>query len=183
MSIPTRVLSWLTLSSIALLGQFVTAAEIGRIDVTVHRGVYRIDMTFELTKSVPEIVALLTNFDYPDPLNPDVTSRKIISINDNITRVRTEFQMCSLFACKPTVLIQDVSSTEDYVVANVVPDGSSFKSGRLEWHILRSDNGRSVVKLGGTMEPGFFVLPVIGTMIAKNRLRKQLAETAMRLER
>ena len=178
----TRVLCWLTLSSIALPGQIITATEIDSIDVTVNRGVYRIDMTFELVLSVPETVALLTNFDYPDPLNPEVTGRQVISISGDITRVRTEFQTCSLFVCKPTVLVQDVSSTEGYVVAKVVPDGSSFKSGTLEWHIVRSDNGGSVVKLGGTMEPGFFVLPFIGTLIAKNRLKKQLAETAMRLE-
>ena len=182
MSGPTRLLCWLTLSSIALLGQSVRAADSDHIEVTVTQGVYRFDMTFQLAKSAPEIVALLTNFDYPDRLNPDVTGKQIISVGDDITRVRTEFKTCSFFVCKTMVLIQDVSSTDDYVEANIVSDGSDFKSGRLEWHILRGDNGGSIVKFRGMMEPGFFVLPIVGTMIAKNRLRKQLAEAAMRLE-
>ena len=59
------------------------------IDVTKKGRTYKVQITFDVAAPVNRVMAVLTDYRYPDRLNPEVTKREVISRQNGITRVRT----------------------------------------------------------------------------------------------
>lgn len=158
------------------------ALEVDRLDIDVADGRYSIDMAFRITASPPEVIALLTDFSYPDKLNPDVTSKEVVSESGGITRVRVGFRGCVLVFCKATSMTQDVRIQGSEITADAVADGGDFRSGRLRWNVRESEPGETAVRFRATIEHEKYVLPFIGTYFVRKRLKQQLLRTARNLE-
>jgi hypothetical protein len=160
----------------------VHSLEVDRLEIDVRKSQYRIEMSFHISAPVPRVIALLTDFGYPDRLNPDVTSKEVISEQDGVTRVRIGFRGCVLFFCRATAMTQDVRVDGNEITADAIADGGDFKSGRLHWHIADSEPGSAAVRFRATIEHEQFVFPVLGKYFLRKRLREQLLRTAANLE-
>ncbi len=68
------------------------------------------------------------------------------------------------------------------IVAEIVPERSEFKSGRTVWRVC-SMGDRSRIEYESTMEPDFFIPPVIGKFMAKKSIRTEVATSFTNLER
>jgi hypothetical protein len=128
---------------------------------------YQVQITFDIAAPVDRVMAVLTDYRYPDRLNPEVTKREVISRQQGITRVRTEFNSCVFLFCKDVVLTQDQSD---------------FRSGDLRWLVSSSDNGGSHIGFEAVMEPDFFIPPLIGGFFVRKRLRQEIIATAENLK-
>ena len=158
------------------------AVEIDHLEVDSRGSHYVIDMAFHVAAPAPKVVALLTDFGYPDRLNPDITGKEVLFERDGVTRVRTEFEGCVLFFCKATAMTQDVRVEGREIRADTVPDGGDFESGQLLWHVFDDPEGGARVEFRATIKHGSFVLPFIGGFFVRKRLRQQLLTTAENLE-
>jgi hypothetical protein len=127
-------------------------------------------------------MAVLTDYGFPDRLDPEVTKREVISRHGGITRVRTEIRACAFFFCKDIVLTQDVTVVVDNIQADIVPDESDFRSGYFRWSISSSDNGRSHISFEVIMEPNFYIPPLIGGFFVRKKLRQKILATVENLE-
>jgi hypothetical protein len=139
-------------------------------------------MTFDVAAPVNKTIAVLTDYGFPDRLDPDVTKREVISRQRGITRVRTEIHGCVLFFCKDIAITQDVTVVAYIIQADIVPDESDFRSGHMRWSVTRSDNGGSHIVFEVVMERDFFVPPLIGGYLMRKKLRTKVLATAERLE-
>ncbi len=158
------------------------ALDIDDLRITKEGRAYQVQITFDVAAPVNRVMAVLTDYRYPDRLSPDVTKRELISRQRGITRVRTEIRSCVFFFCKDVVLTQDVTVAADTIQATIVPDESDFRSGYLRWLVSSNDNGGSHIGFEAAMEPGFFIPPLIGGFFIRKRLRQEIIATAENLE-
>jgi hypothetical protein len=159
------------------------ALVIDDLHVTKQGRVYQVQITFDVAASVHQVMAVLTDYGFPDRMNPKVTSKIVISHQGGITRVRVEIRNCVIFFCKNVTLTQDVTVVADTIQVDVVADQSDFRSGYFHWRVTRSDNGGSHIAFESVMEPDFFIPPIIGGFIVRKRLRKEILAAAKNLER
>ncbi len=158
------------------------ALDIDDIHITKQGRAYQVQMTFSVAASVNQVMALLTDYGFPNRLNPEVTKRKVISRHRGTTRVRTEIRSCVFFFCKDVALTQDVSVVADTIQADIVPDESDFRSGYFRWSVSSSDSGGSDIRFEAVVEPDFFIPPLIGGFFVRKSLRREILATAKNLE-
>lgn len=166
-----------------LVAHSVWAVEVSRLQVTTGKGAYAIEMSLRVAAPASRIVAVLTDFGHPDPVNPDVTRQEIIAVSEGVTRVRTEFEGCVLFVCREVELIQDVRVDGNDIFADIVPSGESFRSGRLHWRVTDDGDGGSSIEFHASVAHDLFVMPLIGGYLLKKRIRNAMLETAENLEK
>jgi hypothetical protein len=173
-------------SAVLLLALIVVsramALDIDDIHITKQGRAYQVQMTFSVAASVNQVMALLTDYGFPNRLNPEVTKREVISRHRGITRVRTEIRSCVFFFCKDVALTQDVSVVADTIQADIVPDESDFRSGYFRWSVSSSDSGGSDIRFEAVVEPDFFIPPLIGGFFVRKSLRREILATAKNLE-
>ena len=168
---------------LALVGvSSAMALDIDDIGVTKKGRTYKVEITFDVAAPGDRVMAVLTDYRYPDRLNPEVSKREVISRQQGITRVRTEFRSCVFLFCKDVVLTQDVTVVAGTIQAVIVPAESNFRSGNLVWLVSSNDNGGSHIGFEAVMEPDFFVPPLIGGFFVRKRLRQEILATAENLE-
>ena len=171
------------LLSTALLGaSFAMALAIDDLDVTNQGRTFRVQMKFEIAAPVDQIVAVLTDYRYPDRLSPKVTKKDVISRSEEITRVRIEFRSCVFLYCKQLTLTQDVTANAGAVYAETIPELSDFLSGSMRWLVSPDGNGGSHIVYFAVMEPDIFIPPFIGEPLIRTRLRREMLEIAENLE-
>ena len=180
---PARGLRVVTVALAAMLiAPGARAVEVHHLDITTGKGAYAIEMSLRIAAPPSRVIAVLPGFSYPDPVNPDVTRQEVVSVDDGITRVRTEFEGCVLFICREIELTQDVRVSGNEVYADVVPGGKNFQSGRLHWRIISDGDGGSHIEFRASMAHNFFVMPLVGGYFLKKRIRNKLLESAGNLE-
>ncbi len=158
------------------------AVDIDDIRITKQDRAYQIQTTFRVAASVTQVMTVLTDYGFPDRLDPDVTKREVISRHGGITRVRTETRACVFFFCKDIAMTQDVTVVANTIQSDIVPDESDFSSGYLHWSVSSSDNGGSHISFEAIMEPEFFIPPLIGGFFVRKKLRQKILVTAEYLE-
>jgi hypothetical protein len=159
------------------------ALDLDDIRITSQGRAYQAQLTFDVTAPVDRVTTVLTDYEHPNRLTPDVTRRQVISRQSGITRVRTEIRSCIVFFCKDVALTQDVSVSADTIEADIVPEESDFRSGYLIWQVTSNDNGGSHIRFESVIEPDFLIPPLIGRFFFRKRLQEQILATAENLER
>jgi hypothetical protein len=158
------------------------ALGIDSLDVTNKGRTFRVQMTLEIAAPVDQIIAVLTDYGYPDRLNSKVTKKDVISRTGEITRVRIEFRSCVLFYCRNVMLTQDVTVVAGAIHAETIPEMSDFRSGSMHWLVSQTSDGRSHIRYLAVMEPDVFMPPFIGEPLIRKRLRREMLEIARNLE-
>ena len=158
------------------------ALELHQLDIDTAKGTYTVEMSFSARATPARIIAALTDYDNPGKLNPDVEAMEVVAQFDNVTRVRTDFRACALVFCNDLEMLQDVSVSPGRIIADIVPTTGQFSSGRYDWRITPTGEDGALVRFQATVNYEFFVMPVIGKLMLKRQLRKQLLLTAENLE-
>lgn len=143
------------------------ALDIEKLVVTKEGGVYEVQMAFQIAAGVEPIIDVLTDFDNPYRLNPDVTEREVIGYHNDATRVRTRIRSCFLFFCKDLDMLQDVTRGTNTVEAIIIPDQSDFETGSWLWTISAIDDRTSRIVLAASMEPKVMVPPFFRRMLKR----------------
>jgi len=158
------------------------ALDVQDIQIAKQGRAYEVQATFHILASVNQVMAILTDYGFPDRLDPEVTSREVIRRDGEITRVRTEIRSCVIFFCKDLALTQDVTVIADTIQADIVPTEGDFRSGYFRWMVSSSDTGGSYLIFTAVVEPDFYIPPVVGGYLARRKLRQKILATAQNLE-
>jgi hypothetical protein len=161
---------------------YAMALTIDTLDVTSQGRTFKVQMKLEIAAPVDQIVAVLTDYRYPDRLSAKVTKKNVISRSEGITRVRIEFRSCVFLYCKQLTLTQDVTANAGVIYAETIPELSDFLSGSMRWLVSPDGNGGSHIVYFAVMEPDIFIPPFIGEPLIRTRLRREMLEIAENLE-
>ncbi len=158
------------------------ALDIDELIITKERGAYHVQMSFSTAAQPDRVIEVLIDYENPDRLFPDVKKREIISSEGGVTRVRTEVRSCLFFFCRDLEMIQDVTSTANTVQADIVPEGSDFRSGTMRWIVASTEDGTSHVTFESSMEPDVFIPPLLGKILIRRMLEQEVLAIATNLE-
>lgn len=146
-------------------------------------GEYHVRLQFEVDASPERVREVLTNYDDLNAINPKIVASQVLERSaENVTRVRYEVKHCIWFYCFDVVIVEDVTILEDGgIIANVIPDESDFKNGHTVWSLTTSPRG-TLIRYESSMEPRFWVFPILGPVIIKRTLREEMAVSADRIQ-
>ena len=158
--------------------------EIVELKVTEEDGVYYIKASVILHAPVEYVQAVLTDYVHIYRLNPSIVESEVITSPDqNITRVRTKVIGCVVSFCTEIERVDDVRVlVSGDMRAEIVPESSQFKSGFALWQIRTMGDYTRLTYLA-EMEPDFFIPPIIGISIVKDKIQEEIIISFTSLER
>ena len=152
-------------------------------DVTEENGIYRIKVSAIIEAPPDYIRYVLADSAHIYRLSPSIIESEVLhSSPTGEKQVRTRLLLCSSVFCREVdrVDIVRMLKSGDFE-AEIIPALSEFKSGKAFWKITPIDDGSHVV-YEATLEPDFFIPPVVGTRVVINNLRDEFTTTFIRIE-
>lgn len=131
--------------------------------------------------------ALFADLDELQALNSDIeTARVVDRTGEGAVDLYSEIRVCVLGLCRSLRETQHMVFTPTVdggeVVATILPHGGDFRAGRARW-VFRRAGGGTRLQVTAEFVPAFRVPPVIGPWLIKRWLRREVARTAVNLER
>lgn len=182
---PGRVSWWcgaLCLCLVNLLGPaYASSAE--SILVEQLNGSYHVRMQFEVNAPPERVREILTDYDHLNAINPKIVASHVLEHPAaNVTRISYEIRHCIWVYCLYFVIVEDITALEDGgFSAKVIPERSDFENGHTVWSLATSPQG-TLIGFESSLEPRFWVIPILGPIMIKNTLREQVAVSADRIQ-
>lgn len=182
------------LSSLAkslLAGIFVVAVqplsiahELNHAEVTEDNGIFQFQFTTIIDAPAEYVRQVLTDYTHIYRLNPSIIESEVLpSQQSDETKVRTKVLACASFFCREVERVETVRIlASGDLQADIDPERSEFRSGKAIWKITEIDN-RSKLEYVATLEPDFFIPPVIGVSVIGNSMKNEVINTFGRIER
>ncbi|MDH5446749.1 MAG: hypothetical protein OEY52_14455, partial [Gammaproteobacteria bacterium] len=127
--------------------------------------------------------AILTDFDNIHKLNNAIKHSKLLKSEGKHHLIRIEAEGCVWFFCQKVFQTQWVTEQGNgYISAVTLPEKSNLEYGRVLWHI-RQQEEFTIINYRTDIVPKFFVPPLIGTYIMKNKMFEEAKQTIQTIER
>ncbi len=170
---------YLTLiSAPTFAGEVITA----RVEHTDKRYIMEVEVL--IAADVNKVKALLTDYDNLTLLNDTIReSYTVYSLDEFTHRVFVRAEACVTFFCKNFTQVQDVEELPgNVIITTVVPEKSDFDYAHARWKISPVGQ-RTKVSFSTDLKPSFWIPPLIGPLLIKNKLRDEVLSTIEGLER
>lgn len=178
-----RRLLLLALAGVLLFPRASGAATVLQLEVSYSQRTIRVDFEVLLTADAQRALELLTDCRQWPRLSDTVTEGRVLeTFADGRQRMSVSFLSCVWIFCRTLTQVKDLQSLDNgELAAQIVPGTSDFRSGWERWHIS-TETGRIRVVYRAELLPDFTVPPLIGPWILKHKFRRELVESARRLE-
>ncbi|NKF24526.1 SRPBCC family protein [Solimonas marina] len=173
-----------------LLGLMAAAAyaeSVEQLDVGHADGRYSIELQATLNAPLDDAYAVFSDFNNLPKINDAIESVEALpEPTDGLERWRTNVRVCISFFCTHLKQVQDVRKWRDGAVyqlsADVIPSMSNLRYGTAQWQ-LSSCGSQTCLHFAATLEPDFWVPPLIGPWVIERVMRRQAHSTAAGIER
>jgi hypothetical protein len=154
-------------------------------DVTVYEedGVYYISISSEIAARADYVRHVLTDYIHIYRLNDSIIASKTLAPSaDNKAQVETTVLCCTTVFCKEVTRVEEVSVlASGSLHTRIVPEKSDFRSGEATWQISPLKE-TTHLSYQATLEPDFFIPPILGTQLVIKNLREQFSMTFDRIQ-
>ena len=160
-----------------------SAFELNHAEISEDKGIFQLKFTTTIDAPADYVRQVLTDFTYIYRLNPSIIESEILpSKRSGETKVRTKVLACASVFCREVerVEIVRILASGDLQV-DIVPEQSDFRSGKAIWKITAFDN-RSKLEYEATVEPDFFIPPVIGISVIGTSMKDEVIRSFDRIE-
>jgi hypothetical protein len=159
------------------------AATLVQTDVAHDHSRYTITFEVLLDADHATVARLLGDYARLNRLSPTVIDSRILGQSRaGQPRVHVIVRACALFLCKTVNKVTDIARSPDGELRmRNVPALSDFTEGEEVWQ-LQPEGRATRVRYQANMVPKFFVPPVIGPLVIKAVIRRELRESAQRME-
>ena len=169
----------LALSSPAI----VCAATEPEVRVSRSGGSLRANAEFVVDAPRSEVVRAFTAFDRLADLNPAIVDSHAEVLDSGQVRVTTRLSDCVLLFCKSVTLVERVSIlASGDMRSEVEAAGSDFRQGSSSWTFV-ARGSQTVVSYRSSMQPDFWLPPLLGRQAMQSALKRQVATSIETLER
>lgn len=153
------------------------------ITAKYKEGSYYLNATFEVEASADKIIGVLTDYENITRLNPSIVESEILeSPSQERTRIRTVVKDCAIFFCKEIIRVENVTQHGlTSLEAEVLPFLSDLRSGHTQWKFLER-GGVTEVTYQSSMQPKFWIPPIIRSHTVTRKIKKRIMETVQRLQ-
>lgn len=159
------------------------AININEIEISEKDGVYHIYVAAEISVEEKYVRQVLTDYAHIYRLNSSVIESKVFdSKGEGDIEIKSRLLLCNSLFCKEVTRVDVISILDSGdIQAIIVPNKSDFRSGKSVWKIIPMGNKTQLI-YSGNIEPDFFIPPVVGVGIVKNRLHTEFSSTFARIE-
>jgi len=193
-------LRWLQLSRLIyttrlmLVGNFVLfvqsfisqaqAYELKNAEVTEENGIFQIQVTATINAPAEYIRQVLTDYTHMYRLSSSIIESEVLtSKKTGKTQIRTKLLACASVFCREVERVDAVRTlASGDLQADIVPELSEFRSGQAIWKI-KSMSDRSHLVYEATLEPDFYIPPIVGVPAIRSSLKDEFIATFERIER
>ena len=171
-------------SSVFFQSSFSVAYELNRAEVTENNGIFQIVVIATLDARAEYIRQVLTDYRNMYRLSSSVVETEVIEpCRGDETHVRTKVRVCAAVFCREVERVETVRALDSGdLQARIVPEQSEFRSGLAIWKITAMDYG-SELEYNATLEPDFFIPPVVGVPAIRSSLIDEFSNTIARVEK
>ena len=154
-------------------------------DITIVEddGVYYIKATAEISASEEQVRKVLTDYVHIYRLSDSIIESKVFrSLDNDKIEVETLVLCCVPLFCKEVTRVEEVSELESGLIqTRIIPEKSDFRSGLATWEIEQTEQ---VTRLtyAATLEPDFFIPPLLGTHMVIENMRDEFSITFHRIQ-
>lgn len=161
----------------------VQAGEIIHAEVEFRDGRYFVEVESIVKARANIVYDLLTDYNNLTLINPDIkSSRLVYSLDKNTHRTHVIAESCISFFCQKINLEQDVEELDNGVIVTTVDaDKSDFIYGHARWKITEEFH-QTRIHYSNDLKPKFFIPPLIGPILIKDKLREEVLATIKGLE-
>ena len=163
--------------------QNTLAGDIDEINVTEKSGVYYISISADISASEKYVRQVVSDYAHAYRINNSIIESEILPspVNGNI-RVRAKLLCCTSLFCREAERLDEVSIlASGDIQAVIIPEKSDFYSGKAVWKFA-PDGGKTHLVYTASIEPSFFIPPLIGPKLVIESLREQFTTTFFRIE-
>lgn len=162
------------------------ALEIERIELDADRGVYRLDAASVIDAPPHFVYAILVDFDNFYRLTDGIVeTRRLPPGLMGYERAYTRVETCVLFFCRRIEKVDLVSATpNEALLTTAIPEESDFRIYVASWRLTPGPaEDQTRVAYAATMDPDFWVPPLIGPWAIERKLRQTAEQMAREIER
>lgn len=155
----------------------------GQVNVTEQDGIYHIHISEVIAASEDQVRQVLTDYAHLYRLSDSVIESEVLeSPIEGHVQVRSLVLCCTPIFCRDVVRVDDISVLKSgELQAVIIPEKSDFRSGRATWKMI-PDGQQTRLSYIATIEPDFFIPPLVGTDMVINNMRKEFTTTFNRIE-
>ena len=159
------------------------AYELNHAEVTENSGIFLIRITATFDVPADYIRRVLNDYNHIYRLSSSIIETEVLRSNDtSVTRVRTKLLACAAVFCQEVERVDAIRTlASGDIQAEIIPEQSEFRSGRAIWRITPVDD-KSKLVYEATIEPDFFIPPVVGTAVISRSLKKEFLASFGRIE-
>jgi len=155
------------LQSIASSGELITSR------ITLDEDHYLIYVVMDVEADYKKVYQLLTNYDNLHKISESITASEVIYAAHPEYVVQVTTYSCISFICQEVVQLQNTTElSRGYIRVSVVAAESDLDYGENLWHIQPYEGGTRVT-FSSDMVPGFWVPPLVGTVLFKSKLLEE----------
>lgn len=171
--------------ALILLPGVAPAAEFSKVEVTRAADVYTVEIVAELDAAFDAVHAVVTDYRHLHWVNSAIKESAVLeNPAPDIHIVRTYSRMCFLFFCQSVEHVQRVDdSNPTRIVSETLPEKSDLKEGRGVLELLAIGENRTRLNWHLSMQPDFWVPPLIGPAGIKRSLKEQARYSVRSIEK
>ncbi|MGH8279455.1 MAG: SRPBCC family protein [Gammaproteobacteria bacterium] len=160
------------------------AAQFHSLTVSRNGKLYSMAAEVYLDAPVPDVYRVLTDYDHLNRISGAVRKSYLVRRVDAMTAVvYTESRVCVLFFCHTIQETQTVTETPPTGLhAEIIPAESNVKVATSIWH-LQADGTGTLMQWSLSVEPEFWIPPLIGPALMKGALRSEGEYSAHGIEK
>jgi hypothetical protein len=164
-------------------GAAATAGRVDHVNVSKQKQRYDVLVSAWIDLPQPSLRNLLTDYDTVIKANRSIKSvQQLASPSANVTRLAAEVEVCVWFFCRRLKQVQDMQLVSAGLLeARMLPELSDYKFGEASWRMIAEADGSRLL-FAVSIEPDFWVPPLIGPAVIKRKLRQEAIETVHGIE-
>jgi hypothetical protein len=164
----------LATGNICLHTTSLAAAQVIDLSINDKQGVYQLALEMILDAPLKDVRYVITDYAHIYRIDPSIVESEIVDTPDrSTTRVRTRINDCVLTFCRDILRVEDVRQVDDDDIDSVVvPQLSNVKLGAAHWK-FHSFGDKTRINYNLSLEPGFFVPPLVGSPIVEKKIREE----------
>jgi hypothetical protein len=144
---------------------------------------YYLHLDMRVKVKADTVYRILLDFKYMPVVNDTIVDSKLLKTENNVHHVYFVSEGCIWFFCKRIKQLAAVTELgQGFIMSITDPAQSDLKQGRTLWEVI--DEGKSTrIKYNADYVPDFWVPPLIGPAIFKDRMYEEGLKTIHGIEK
>lgn len=159
------------------------AATIEVLETTHNQGRYTVTFEVVLDAARDKVWQIMTDYDHLPRVSKIIVESRVLKQEDaNRHRVGVTLEACVLIFCKTVKRTVDIQANpQKEILVTEVPDQSDFREGVERWKVA-AEGPKTRLNYTAELVPDFFIPPLIGPLVVKYFLRREIRLTALEVE-